>query len=188
MSCSVEPNTFFTVQNIIEVVTLKLQSQGHNSKLLELQIFFNDHIGNNDFNTLSKSFPSSFHGRLFLKSSIHFFNSSYYDLHWLSKVPKHIVDKNTGACNKGKIYYTCEDKEVAEAYSVQFEKDFESFLNYRGLELVPGGFMTLNIHCVPPNSVDISEVIANLIEDILLEIVNQVSNNLFLFNKVSNDH
>ncbi|XP_054785854.1 loganic acid O-methyltransferase-like [Prosopis cineraria] len=187
LGCSVGPNTFFTVQNIIDVVTttLKLQSHvqlGHagSSKPLEFQVFSNDHVGN-DFNTLFKSIPEekqyyaaatpgSFHARLFPESSIIVFNSSYA-LHWLSRVPKDIIDKNSHAYNKGRIYFASEDKEVAEAYSAQFAKDIESFLNCKALELVPGGIMILIIPCVSPNSVNRFEDIAKLMEDILLEMV-----------------
>ncbi|KAK4284186.1 hypothetical protein QN277_001052 [Acacia crassicarpa] len=56
LGCSVGPNTFFTVQNFIDTVNLKSQSQGHGFDSLEFQVFFNDHVGN-DFNTLFKSLP-----------------------------------------------------------------------------------------------------------------------------------
>ncbi|XP_028804074.1 probable S-adenosylmethionine-dependent methyltransferase At5g38780 [Neltuma alba] len=151
LGCSVGPNTFFTVQNIIDAVNLTFQSQTHSTidSSLELQVFFDDHVGN-DFNSRFNSLPDdkqyhatampgSVYGRLFPESSIHIFNSSYA-LHWLSNVPKEIVAKNSHAYDKGKIYFTSEvDKEVAEAYSAQFARNIESFLNFRALELVPGG-------------------------------------------------
>ncbi|XP_028783721.1 probable S-adenosylmethionine-dependent methyltransferase At5g38780 [Neltuma alba] len=187
LGCSVGPNTFFTVQNIIDSVGLKYQSQEHNKDSVEFQVFFNDHAGN-DFNTLLKSLPEdkqyfaaavpgSFHGRLFPESSIHVFNSSY-TLHWLSKVPKEIVDKNSRAYNKGKIYFTSEDEAVAEAYSAQFERDLESFLNSRVLELVPGGIMILIILCVPPNSLNRFEASVNIIGDVLVEMANKFEKKL----------
>ncbi|XP_028783723.1 probable S-adenosylmethionine-dependent methyltransferase At5g37990 [Neltuma alba] len=183
LGCSVGPNTFFIVQNIIDSVNLKSQShQEHGFDSPEFQVFFNDHVGN-DFNTLFKSLPmnkqyyaaavpGSFHGRLFPESSIHVFNSTYA-LHWLSRVPKDIVDKNSPAYNKGKIYYTNEEKEVAEAYSAQFERDLESFLNSRALELVPGGIMTLTIFCVPPDSKNGFEVLVNVMGDVLVDMANK---------------
>ncbi|XP_028783722.1 probable S-adenosylmethionine-dependent methyltransferase At5g38780 [Neltuma alba] len=151
LGCSVGPNTFFTVQNIIDAVNLTFQSQTHSiiDSSLEFQVFFDDHVGN-DFNSRLNSLPDdkqyhatampgSFYGRLFPESSIHIFNSSYA-LHWLSNVPKEIVEKNSHAYDKGKIYFTSEvDKKVAEAYSAQFARNIESFLNFRALELVPGG-------------------------------------------------
>ncbi|XP_054786340.1 loganic acid O-methyltransferase-like [Prosopis cineraria] len=183
LGCSVGLNTFFTIQNIIDAVNLKSQSQGrHVLDSLELQVFFNDHA-DNDFNTLLKSLPKekqyyaaavpgTFHGRLFPESSIHVFNSSYA-LHWLSRVPKDIVDKNSDAYNYGRIYFTNEDKKVAAAYSAQFAKDIESFLNSRALELVPGGIMTLIIPCVPPDSKNVFEVAANSMENVLVEMANK---------------
>ncbi|XP_028776123.1 probable S-adenosylmethionine-dependent methyltransferase At5g38780 [Neltuma alba] len=187
LGCSVGPNTFFTVQNIIDSVKLKLSDQSHEGRRgleysLEFQVFFNDHAGN-DFNTLLKSLPEdkqyfaaavpgSFHGRLFPESSIHVFNSSYA-LHWLSKVPKEIVDKNSSAYNKGKIYFTSEDKKVIEAYSAQFERDIESFLNSRASELVPGGIVTFLIPSVPPNSKNRFEANANIIGNVLVDMVNK---------------
>ncbi|XP_028776122.1 probable S-adenosylmethionine-dependent methyltransferase At5g38780 [Neltuma alba] len=183
LGCSVGPNTFFTVQNIIEPVNLKYQSQEeYTTDSVEFQVFFNDHVGN-DFNTLFKSLPEdkqyfaaampgSFHGRLFPESSIHVFNSSY-TLHWLSKVPKEIVDKNSRMYNKGKIYFTSEDKEVAEAYSAQFERDLESFLNSRVLELVPGGIMILIICCVPPNALNSFQTSINIMGNVLAEMANK---------------
>ncbi|KAI9127714.1 hypothetical protein K1719_000707 [Acacia pycnantha] len=184
LGCSVGPNTFFTVKNIIDFVNLKLESHKEHGDLdsLEFQVFFNDHVGN-DFNTLFKSLPEdkqysaaavpgSFHGRLFPESSIHVFNSSNA-LHWLSKVPKEVVDKNSPVYNKGKIYFTSEDKEVAEAYSAQFQRDFESFLNSRVLELIPGGIMILIITCVPPKSLNSFQAHINIINNILVGMANK---------------
>ncbi|KAK4284189.1 hypothetical protein QN277_001055 [Acacia crassicarpa] len=182
LGCSVGPNTFFTVQNFIDTVNLKSQSQGHGLDSLEFQVYFNDHVGN-DFNTLFKSLPEdkqyyaaavpgSFHGRLFPESSIHVFNSTYA-LHWLSRVPREIVDKNSPAYNKGKIFYIDEDKEVTKAYSAQFKRDFESFLNSRALEIVPGGIMSLTFLCVPPDTKNAFQVLSNIMGDVLVEMANK---------------
>ncbi|KAK3421441.1 hypothetical protein EUGRSUZ_G02088 [Eucalyptus grandis] len=94
LGCSVGPNTFLAVQNIIEAVRRKYESQGLSSQLPDFQVLFNDHASN-DFNTLFASLPSdrpycaagvpgSFHGRLFPKASLHFVHSSYA-LQWLCK-------------------------------------------------------------------------------------------------------
>ncbi|KAI9074783.1 hypothetical protein K1719_043260 [Acacia pycnantha] len=182
LGCSVGPNTFFIVQNFIDTLNLKSQSQGHGFDSLEFQVFFNDHVCN-DFNTLFKSLPedkqyyaaavpSSFHGRLFPESSIHVFNSTYA-LNWLSRVPKEIGDKNSPAYNKGKIFYIDEDKEVTKAYSAQFKRDFESFLNSRALEIVPGGIMTLTFLCVPPDTTNRFQVLLNIMGDVLVEMANK---------------
>ena len=56
LGCSVGPNTFITMQNIIDVVQQKYQSQGLASHMPEFQVFFNDHASN-DFNTLFASLP-----------------------------------------------------------------------------------------------------------------------------------
>ncbi|XP_060671009.1 loganic acid O-methyltransferase-like [Ziziphus jujuba] len=103
LGCSVGPNTFLAVQNVIDAVELKYQSQRRldSQQFLEFQVFLNDHISN-DFNQLFTSLPperryfamgvpGSFHGRLFPKASIHFFHSSYA-VHWLSRVPKDVED------------------------------------------------------------------------------------------------
>ncbi|XP_028804076.1 probable S-adenosylmethionine-dependent methyltransferase At5g37970 [Neltuma alba] len=79
LESSVGPNAFFTVQNIIDSLNLKFESQhAYSTDSLEFQVFFNDHV-DNDFNTLFKFFPEdkkyyaaavpgSFHGRLFIGS------------------------------------------------------------------------------------------------------------------------
>lgn len=96
LGCSVGPNTFIAVQNIIESVTLKYKSQNLNPiSDIEYHVFFNDQTFN-DFNTLFKSLPLDrqyfaagvpgfFHGRLFPKESLHFVHCSYA-LQWMSKV------------------------------------------------------------------------------------------------------
>nr|DAD35804.1 TPA_asm: hypothetical protein HUJ06_006443 [Nelumbo nucifera] len=139
-------------QNIIEAVELKYQTEGLSSCILELQVFFNDHVSN-DFNTLFASLPAdrryfmagvpgSFYGRLFPEGSLDFVHSSYA-LQWLSKVPKEVTDKSSPAYNKGKVHYTSASKEVIEAYSTQFAKDMGTFLSARATELVSGGLMVL---------------------------------------------
>ncbi|KAF8407709.1 hypothetical protein HHK36_006844 [Tetracentron sinense] len=158
LGCSVGPNTFIAVQNILEAVELKYQAQGLNSCIPEFQVFFNDHI-TNDFNTLFASLPpdrkyfavavpGSFYGRLFPKASLHFVHSSYA-ISWLSKIPKEVVDINSPAWNKERIHYINATKEVGEAYSAQYAKDMESFLSARAQELVCEGLMALLIATIP---------------------------------------
>ncbi|CAI9754070.1 unnamed protein product [Fraxinus pennsylvanica] len=114
LGCSVGPNTFFAVQNILEAVNLKYKTQERNTRIPEFQVFFNDH-SMNDFNTLFKCLPpnreyyalgvsGSFYSRLFLRASLHFVHSSY-SLHWLSQVPKEVTNRKSLAWNKGRIYY-----------------------------------------------------------------------------------
>nr|XP_048330665.1 loganic acid O-methyltransferase-like [Ziziphus jujuba var. spinosa] len=130
LGCSVRPNTFLTVQNIIDAVELKYQTQGHcGSQLLEFQVLFNDHTSN-DFNQLFMSLPperryfvmgipGSFHGRLFPRSSLHFVNSSYAG-QWLSRVPKEVMDKISPAWNKGRIHYSNSANEVVKSYEIVY--------------------------------------------------------------------
>lgn len=147
--CSTGPNTFIAVQNIIGSVELKFQHECPSA--IEFQMFFNDH-SDNDFNTLFKSLPQSrsyyaagvpgsFYSSLFPKSSLHFVHSSY-TLHWLSKVPK--VDGVEGSIQTRRFV-----NEVMEAYAAQFNNDFQTFLNTRAQELVPGGLAALVVFSVP---------------------------------------
>ncbi|ONI09284.1 hypothetical protein PRUPE_5G229000 [Prunus persica] len=158
LDCSVGPNTFFAVQNILEAVELKSQSQGLNSQISEFQVFFNDHTPN-DFNMLFKSLPQnrryyaagvpgSFYGRLFPKASIHFFHASFC-LHWLSRAPKEVADKNSSAWNKGRIHYLNSREEVVKAYEAQHGEDMECFLHARAQEIVCGGLMLLIVPGLP---------------------------------------
>lgn len=139
-------------------------------------MFFNDHI-DNDFNTLFKTLPSSrnyfpagvagsIHSRLFPKSSLHFIPSSHA-AHWLSKVPKEVVDgESTVWNNKGSITSTGFVKEVAEAYSNQFKNDTESFLNAGAEELVPGGLSVILLPSLP-NAVAVSHTSEGKLFDLL---------------------
>ncbi|XP_038679013.1 loganic acid O-methyltransferase-like [Tripterygium wilfordii] len=155
LGCSVGPNTFISVQEITNYLKLKCLEQDHD---VEFQVFFNDQFSN-DFNTLFKNLPSdrqyfaagvpgSFHDRLFPKNFLHFMHCSY-SLHWLSSAPKELVDQDSPAYNKGRIYYAAAPTAVVQAYSNQFAKDITSFLNARSQEVVPGGLMTLVIPGVP---------------------------------------
>ncbi|GMY23892.1 loganic acid O-methyltransferase-like [Fagus crenata] len=144
LGCSVGPNTFLAVQNIIEAVQFKHQCQGLHYQLPEFQVLFNDHTLN-DFNTLFSSLPpdriyyaagmpGSFYSRLFPNASLHFVHSSYA-IHWLSKVPKLVVDKSSPAWNKGRIHYSNSEVEVVKAYEAQYAEDMECFLNARAQEV-----------------------------------------------------
>ncbi|KAJ4707009.1 S-adenosylmethionine-dependent methyltransferase [Melia azedarach] len=158
LGCSVGPNTFIAVQNIIEAVEQKYQAENKNPSTMEFQVFFND-LDINDFNTLFKTLPpdreyfaagvpGSFRNRLFPKSSLHIVHCST-TLHWLSKIPDEIVDSKSPAWNKGSIHCNGFAKEVVEAYSAQFKNDMNSFFNARAKELVPGGLMLILISTVP---------------------------------------
>uniref|UniRef100_A0A2N9H6C9 S-adenosylmethionine-dependent methyltransferase n=1 Tax=Fagus sylvatica TaxID=28930 RepID=A0A2N9H6C9_FAGSY len=153
LGCSIGPNTYIAVNNIIEVVTQKYQSKGHTS-LPEFQVFFNDHVSN-DFNFLygnlpperkyfAAGVPGSFYTRLFPKGSIHFIYSAYA-LQWLSKTPVELGKLSSPSCNKGRIYYSNAPNEVGQAYSTQYAKDIGSFLCARAEELAPAGLMKILI-------------------------------------------
>ncbi|XWS08335.1 hypothetical protein CRYUN_Cryun41cG0070800 [Craigia yunnanensis] len=154
LGCSCGPNTILAIQNIVEAVERKFQTHGLSP---EFQVFFNDQVSN-DFNSLFASLPvgrkyyaagvpGSFHDRLFPTASLHFVYSSCA-LHWLSTVPKVVVDKTGPAWNQGRIHYRGASEEVIEAYSDQFAKDMDSFLQARVKELAPGGLMALLIPAV----------------------------------------
>ncbi|XP_061995113.1 loganic acid O-methyltransferase-like [Rosa rugosa] len=184
LGCSVGPNTFSSVENILEAVELKFQGQGlMNPQIPEFQVFFNDHTPN-DFNLLFKSLPpnrqyyavgvpGSFYGRLFPSASIHLFHSSFA-LQWLSEVPKVVEDKNCPAWNKGRIHYLSSTDEVVRAYKAQYAKNMESFLHARAQELVYGGLMVLIIPGYPqgtPLSHSVAYLTLQLIEACLIDMV-----------------
>uniref|UniRef100_A0A2N9GL19 S-adenosylmethionine-dependent methyltransferase n=1 Tax=Fagus sylvatica TaxID=28930 RepID=A0A2N9GL19_FAGSY len=176
LGCSVGPNTFFAVQNIIEAVQSKHQCQeGLHSQLPEFQVLFNDHTLN-DFNTLFASLPpdrkyyaagvpGSFYFRLFPNASLHFVYSSYA-IHWLSKVPKLVVDKSSPAWNKGRIHCSNSEDEVGKAYEAQYVEDMACFLHARAQEVVCGGLVALII-TGRPNGILHSQTTQNIIYDLL---------------------
>ncbi|XP_049415037.1 loganic acid O-methyltransferase-like [Solanum stenotomum] len=157
LGCSVGPNTFSSMQHIVEALKDKYLYQDQvidsTKSILEFQIFFNDQV-TNDFNTLFQSLPvdrsyyasgvpGSFYDRLFPSRSIHFLHSSCA-IHWLSKIPKELLDEKSPAWNKGLIHYVgASNVEIVNAYVAQFEKDMEMFFNARAEEIVPGGMMVL---------------------------------------------
>ncbi|WJZ80583.1 hypothetical protein VitviT2T_000490 [Vitis vinifera] len=175
LGCSVGPNTFISMQHIVEAVERKYLEQGLKSQIPEFQVFFNDHVAN-DFNTLFASLPTerryfacgvpgSFHGRLFPESSIHFMFSSHA-IHWLSKVPEELLDKNSPAWNRGRIHYTSAPDEVSHAYAAQFDHDMEIFLSARAKELVVGGIIVLTMAALP-NGIPASRIPSGVMFDLL---------------------
>ncbi|XP_037497214.1 loganic acid O-methyltransferase [Jatropha curcas] len=137
LGCLVGPNTFICAENIIGAVKYNCQSQGLASQIPEFQVFFNDHVFK-DFNTLFKSLPpergyfaaglpGSFHVRLFPRSSLHFIHTSSA-LHWISQVPGEILDRNSPAWNKGRIFYTNAPYEEYKPYATRLLFNF--YLNH----------------------------------------------------------
>ncbi|XP_016490506.2 loganic acid O-methyltransferase [Nicotiana tabacum] len=153
--CSTGRNTYIAAQNIIEAVEQKYESNEEDPQVPEFFVFFNDLV-QNDFNTLfnyihsnkpnyfGAGVPGSFHGRVFPKAFLDIAHSSMALL-YLSRIPEEVKDRKSGAWNKGRIHYSCSGaaKEVEAAYSTQFRKDIESFLDARAEELIPGGLMVI---------------------------------------------
>lgn len=189
LGCSIGPNTFLAVKNILEAVKFKYHSHRLCSdQVPEFQIFFSDHTSN-DFNMLFKSLPNnrqyyaagvsgSFYGRLFPNASIHIFHASYA-IHWLSRVPKEVVDRNSPAWNKGRIHYLNSTDEVKRAFEAQYAEDMECFLHARAQEIVCGGLMVLIIPGIPhgiPHSHALANMTYQLLESCLMDMVRKVSN------------
>ncbi|XP_010552050.1 PREDICTED: probable S-adenosylmethionine-dependent methyltransferase At5g38780 [Tarenaya hassleriana] len=161
--CSVGPNTFDVIENIIETIKLKHQqdeTNRNNHENLEFHVFFNDQ-SDNDFNTLFKTLPryhidrevfacgvpGSFFGRVFPRNSLHIGHTSY-SIHWLSEAPEDVCNQNSQAWKKN-IQCTNLVEEVTEAYKKQFKKDMGAFIEARAQELVPGGLMIILGLCLP---------------------------------------
>lgn len=169
---------------------LKNHSQGLKSQIPEFHVFFNDH-NSNDFNMLFKSLPQnrryyaagvpgSFYGRVFPTSSIHFVHSSCA-IHWLSRVPKEVVDRNSPAWNKGHICYSNSTDEVTRAYEAQYVKDMECCLHARAQEVVYGGLMVLTFPGRPdgsPHSHSWPNVTLQHVGSCLVDLVRKVSHGI----------
>ncbi|PIN15875.1 Salicylate carboxymethyltransferase [Handroanthus impetiginosus] len=153
LGCSSGPNTFFIMSHILDTIEDLYQKKNLPH---EFEVYLND-LPDNDFNNLFKLLPSlngkekkrqlfmyglpgSFYGRLFPSKSLHFAYSSY-SIHWLSQIPQGLEN-----INKENIYMArTSPKEVFEAYSKQYQKDFSTFLSFRSKEMVSGGRMVLTI-------------------------------------------
>ncbi|XP_024023417.1 probable S-adenosylmethionine-dependent methyltransferase At5g38100 isoform X2 [Morus notabilis] len=152
LGCSVGTNTLLAVQNVIDAVERKFQSQGKSTQHPEFQVFFNDQASN-DFNQLFTSIPpnipyfaagvpGSFHRRLFPNNSLHFVHSSCA-AQWLSRVPEDVLDKSSPAWNKGRVHYSNSTPQVMKAFEDQFAEDMDNFMKLRAQEIVVGGLMAL---------------------------------------------
>ncbi|KAL6561285.1 hypothetical protein OROMI_016886 [Orobanche minor] len=181
LGCSVGPNTFFNMKTIIDAIQKK-----HNiSKKLDFHVFFNDRVSN-DFNTLfanlsperryfAAGVPGSFYDQLFPPSSIHFAYSSY-SLPWLTKVPEALLSRSSPAWTGMKIHSLGASPESSAAYSAQYEKDMERFLNARASEIVAGGMMAIITPGVPDGvdpSTIFSAILFDFVEYSLADMVNE---------------
>ena len=185
LGCSTGPNTFFSVNTIIEAVTEKYKIKGHSS-LPEFQVHFNDRVSN-DFNILFNTLPpdlqyfasgapGSFYNRLFPKASLNFVCSAYA-LQWLSRVPQELGDLKSAAYNRGRIFYSNAPYEVGKAYAAQYAMDMECFLAARAEEVAPGGLMALLIPGRPDGALPAESSIGpvfQVLEDCLVDMANEV--------------
>lgn len=165
LGCATGMNTLLAADTIVRAV--KLTSSHHSMGVPEFQVYFAD-LPSNDFNTLFRTLPplegadgitaavldedkppatrsyfasavsGSHYGRLFPRQTLHFCYSSN-SLHWLSRVPASVVDRNSLSWNSGHVYISSDA--VAVAYLNQFKQDFASFLEARAEEIVHGGSM-----------------------------------------------
>ncbi|KAJ0256101.1 Paraxanthine methyltransferase 1 [Hirschfeldia incana] len=151
--CASGPNTFVSVQNVIDAVEDKYRKEtGQNPvENIEFQVFFNDNT-TNDFNTLfqalpagrryySAGVPGSFFGRVLPKHSVHIGVLSYA-FHFTSKIPKGITDRDSPLWNRD-MHCTGFNKAVKKAYLDQYSADTKNLLDARAEELVPGGLLLL---------------------------------------------
>ncbi|CAI9102610.1 OLC1v1000907C1 [Oldenlandia corymbosa var. corymbosa] len=182
LGCSVGPNTFKSVDAIIDAVKHKC---GTEDSVPEFHVFFNDLVGN-DFNTLFNALPhdrqymvagvpGSFHGRLFPKSSINLMNSSAA-VHWLSKVPEVVSARDSPLYNKGRITYARSSSQIVEAFRTQFYCDMKDFFNARSEELVPGGILAILMPCRPQGtspSESMSIRVTECLGDTLVDMANE---------------
>ncbi|CAH2065397.1 unnamed protein product [Thlaspi arvense] len=174
--CSTGPNTFAAVQTIVDAVEHKYQ------KDIEFQVFFND-SSSNDFNTLFKilpparkyyatGVPGSFFGRVLPKNIFHVGVSSY-SLHFVSKIPNEVKDRDSPVWNMD-IHCTGFSKKVANLYLDQYKIDVGSFLNARAQEIVSGGLLLLLGSCLP-NGVQMSDTVIGMMIDFIGSSLNEIA-------------
>lgn len=183
LGCAAGPNTFLVMGNLIQTMRAECSR-----KVPEFHVFFND-LPSNDFNALFAALPSddnrgyfaagvagSFHGRLFPEAYLHFVNTSTA-LHWLSGAPEEVSRRGSPAWNKERVHYTSAGKEVIEAYSNQFQKDFGDFLQARGKEVVSGGMVTIIMPGIPdgmPHRNVPSGLMFHLMDECLADMMKEV--------------
>lgn len=164
LGCSSGQNTLSIIKEFVETIQ-EASRKILNNPSPEFRVYLND-LPTNDFNVIFKAlpdfyremrkekehggpsvyiaaYPGTFYGRLFPDKCLHFIYSSY-SLHWLSRVPPALYDKQGRSINKGNIYI-CESSPqvVSEAYCIQFKEDFQLFLQSRSQEVVTEGRMVL---------------------------------------------
>lgn len=180
LGCATGPNTFFLVDNIIKSIETSLRKS--NSSKPEFLVFFND-LPQNDFNTLFTSLPQdrsylavgvpgSFYGRVLPQSSVHIV-VTMGATHWLSSVPKEVLDKSSKAWNKGKVHYSNAADEVVKAYRDQFGRDMEKFLEARATEIVSGGLLVVGM-CGIPKGMPFSNLADSIMYTSMADVLTQM--------------
>ncbi|KAG0615181.1 hypothetical protein M758_5G021600 [Ceratodon purpureus] len=122
-------------------------------------------LPSNDFNTLFKQLPpftgqgdgsveertwfadgvpGTQYGRMFPRSSLHVAITTL-TLHYLSELPKSILDKSSPAYNKGKLGCYGSSPATAEAYAKVSRQGLRKFFECRAEEIVSGG--VLGFYC-----------------------------------------
>ncbi|KAH6808991.1 hypothetical protein C2S51_026774 [Perilla frutescens var. frutescens] len=164
LGCSTGFNSLLYTRMIVDAV--ERASRAIEQASPEFRLCLND-LPSNDFNTIFQAlpnfyeelkkkattnpkilllvaaYPGNFYGRLFPGKSLHFV-FSLSSLHWLSRIPRGIFDKEGRSLNKNSIYITEKSPpQVCEAYAKQFEEDFAVFLDARSEEVVTDGRMVL---------------------------------------------
>ncbi|KAL0922617.1 hypothetical protein M5K25_006616 [Dendrobium thyrsiflorum] len=155
LGCATGYNTVSTVEFVVE--NLRKRYEVELSHVPEFEASFSD-LPSNDFNSLFQlllpSFdsterpyfvagvPGSFYGRLFPSRKLHLV-VSLNSLHWLSRIPEAVLNRQSPAWNKGRVWVDGAKDEVIEAYEKQSEEDLEAFLQCRKAEMVEGGILFL---------------------------------------------
>ncbi|BBN15234.1 hypothetical protein MPTK1_6g18160 [Marchantia polymorpha subsp. ruderalis] len=162
LGCASGSNTLKNIDIIVN--RLKKRYLQSSCRQPDVSVYFND-LPSNDFNGLfqlvaedtltgyssntdapAKYFPAgvpgSFYSRLFPESFVHVFFSSHC-LHWLSKVPDAVMDRNSPAFNSNSCWIQDASEEVIAAYKDQSDKDLTDFLRCRAEELQSGGLLFL---------------------------------------------
>ncbi|CAL5339012.1 unnamed protein product [Camellia sinensis] len=137
LGCSVGPNTFIAMQNVLEAMEMK-------SIILPMI--------STAFSPPSLSIGNTLLQECLIHSMVGYAESPLFILYiplLHSKVPEELLDKSCPAWNKGRIHYTSAPKEVITAYTTQFAKDMETFFNARADEIEAGGMMIVTLPALP---------------------------------------
>lgn len=159
LGCGTGFNSLSTIDLVVE--SIKKRYARESISVPEFEAFFSD-LPLNDFNTLFRSLPhlcprgndekprklsyyaagvpGSFYERLFPRGKLHV-AISLSALHWMSRIPEAVLDKNSHAWNQGRAWIDGARNEVVEAYAKQSEEDLKAFLRCRAEEMVSGGLL-----------------------------------------------